>query len=246
MFNRILILLALTCTFIYAQAQQPVYSKEITSPVLNRLLFTETGLLNNEDKKQSSTQDRDSTLFTQGYDSKFGLKLEPERSDKPVLNKLSFVPSGIWNSPYKEIPLQPDTKNILSYQNHQTRLTKFAISQMLFAGMGVLDYAIKEAPMYPGYRKDTFFWQSAWGTMVWGTSIGLNMLAVKDLKYILGLLTEDMSYYLCRKVFHKQNFPAQFGLPFKVMGAEKVPMRAMLIIWAASVTYLALDALELF
>jgi hypothetical protein len=245
MCKKIFFLLTLISTLIYGQGKQT--DSLSTSPAFSRMQSGDTDLLNYENEKQSSKPDKDSTLFTPEPGTGFELKTELRRIEKPVLNKIALTSSGIWNSPYKEIPMQLETKIIyLPYRDQPTKLTKFALSQMLFAGMGALDYAVKEAPMYPGYRKDTFFWQSAWGTMVWSTSIGLNMLVVKDFKYILGLLTEDMSYYLCRQVFHKQNFPVQFGLPFKVMGVEQVPMRTMLIIWAASVTYLALDALELF
>lgn len=220
MFKRILILLALICRLFYAQGEQPGNFENRALPDYKQVLHTTAN---------------------------FGLKSGSVSVLQPVSNKLSFLNLKIGNSPFKEVPLQLEIKDFYSSHREQpTKLTKLALSQMLFAGMGVMDYAIKEAPMYPGYRKDTFFWQSAWGGLVWGSSIGLNMLVVKDVKYIIGLLTEDMSYYICRKVFHKQNFPTQFGLPFSFMGANQVPMRTMIILWAASVTYLALDALDVF
>lgn len=125
------------------------------------------------------------------------------------------------------------------------KLTKLAISQLVFATVGALDYAIKEAPMYPNHRDDSFFWQTTWAGIAYGTSFSVNLLAVKEPKYLLGALTEDMSYYLCRKIFHKENFPEQFGLPVKLFGRDELPMKTVVIVWAASLVYLTLDALEI-
>lgn len=155
-----------------------------------------------------------------------------------------------------DLSLEPVFHSNSNYFHNQTgasgsgnpgmnKLEKLGVSQMLFAGVGVLDYSIKEAPMYPGYREDTFFWKTAWGTMVWGSAVTLNLFLVKDAKYLLGILTEDMVYFLCRQVFHKQDFPSQFTLPFKIMGTERIPMNNVAIIWAVSLTYLLLDALEI-
>jgi hypothetical protein len=223
MFKRVFILLAITSAFLYAQVPHPV----------------------NYDKSGKPDNDKDSSVVSSGRNNKY--EFGPEMTAKPALDKISFSIAKSLNSPFKETPVQLDTKDLYYTQREPpTKLTKLALSQMLFAGMGVVDYAIKEAPMYPGYRRDTFFWRSAWGGIIWGTSAGLNILVVKDFKYLLGMLTEDMSYYLCRQVFHKQNFPAQFGLPVRLFGADQVPMKAVLILWAASVTYLALDALDIF
>ena len=137
--------------------------------------------------------------------------------------------------------------SILSAQqlNLDKKLTKFALSQAVFAGMGIIDYSIKEAPKYPLHREDSFFWQTAWGGMMWGGSAGINLLLVKDPKYLAGILTEDITYYVCRALFHKQAFPKDFGLPIKIFGADKVPMTVVFILWGASITYLLLDSLDL-
>jgi hypothetical protein len=125
------------------------------------------------------------------------------------------------------------------------RLTKLGLSQLIFAGIGALDYSIKEAPMYPSHRPDTFFWRTGWAGITYGTAFSINLLAVKEPKLLIGALTEDMSYYLCRKIFHKEDFPEKFGLPMRIFGADHVPMRTMIIIWVASLTYLLLDALDI-
>ena len=126
------------------------------------------------------------------------------------------------------------------------KLQKFGLSQLIFVGVGALDYGIKEAPMYPGYRENSFFWRTAWGGITYGSAITVNLLAVKEPKYLIGILTEDMSYYLCRKIFHKQDLPQRFGLPFRVFGADDIPMSAVIIVWAVSLTYLLLDSLDIF
>lgn len=125
----------------------------------------------------------------------------------------------------------------------QTKLEKFAISQSVFAITGILDYAIKEAPMYPNHRPDNFFWKTAWAGITYSTSFTVNLLAVKDPKYLLGCLTEDMTYYLCRRIFHKEQFPSQFGLPFKIFGAEELPFKTVVIVWGIATTLLLIDAL---
>lgn len=141
------------------------------------------------------------------------------------------------------------TYTCLLAQEPQTKwdkLEKLGISQLLFASVGVLDYAIKEAPMYPNHRPDTFFWRTGWAGITYGTAFSINLLAVKNPKYLLGALTEDMTYYLCRKLFHKEDFPTNFGLPMRVFGVDQIPMRTMVIIWGVSLLYLTLDALEVF
>lgn len=122
----------------------------------------------------------------------------------------------------------------------QSKFEKLVVSQSIFAVTGALDYAIKEAPMYPEHRPDSFFWQTAWAGITYGTSFTVNLLVVKDAKYLLGCLTEDMTYYLCRKIFHKEDFPNKFGFPII---QDEVPFKTMVIIWGASLLYLLIDSL---
>lgn len=235
MLKRVFILLAIITSLIDAQTEHTAdYKKFERQGLSQQPLFTCADIMDYRNKFSSS-----------GWDN-YKDSSEAKRTGRQSLVKLSFSIEKPLNTAFKEAPIQLDVQKSFSRYNEQpAKLAKLALSQALFAGMGIVDYAIKEAPMQPGYRKDTFFWRTAWGGMVWGASIGANMMFVKDFKYLLGLLTEDMTYYVCRSIFHKRGFPENFGLPFRFMGLDDLPMKTVTIIWAASVVYLTLDAFDI-
>jgi len=232
MLKRIILFIGVFYTLTEAQVSNPVYGKYNFYENLRKKNYTNSDLKVDSEKPISLIEPNKS-------DFSFSLA---SNAYCPVNN---FTPgsSDLNSSFYSK--LSNELQSYMVYPEFRSKFEKLAYSQLIFAGMGIVDYTVKEAPKYPGFREDNFFWQTAWGTMVWGSSISHNLLFVKDSKYLLGLLTEDMTYYLCRNIFHKQSFPNSFGLPLKVMGANNLPMSTVVVLWAAASLYLILDAAEI-
>ena len=118
-------------------------------------------------------------------------------------------------------------------------LTMLLYAIYLFATVGTADWLIKELPMYPQKRPDSFFWQKAWGIVCWltPTLILVYLYHWLALAFLPLILIEDQTYFLWRKLVYKEPYTDTLYFPWKMFGRTSLPM---LIIQRSTVQWIGL------
>lgn len=97
---------------------------------------------------------------------------------------------------------------------------------LIFIVVGVLDWCIKELPMYPGKRPDSFFWKTIWGGVCWGAA-ALAVLLIcgwSGYIYLPLIFIEDLTYFLLRALVYKEAYSKTYYLPLTVFGYNSFPL----------------------